>query len=79
MATQMLYAREGKITDQVKIAAEREHMEPEKLRQLIGQNTVFLANQPFSIIFAFKTWKEVEWYPDFSIALASDISKGILA
>ena len=36
MATQMLYAREGKITDQMKIAAEREHMEPEKLRQLIA-------------------------------------------
>ena len=42
MATQMLYAREGKITDQMKIAAEREHMEPEKLRQLIASGRAAL-------------------------------------
>lgn len=42
MATQMQLAREGKITDQMKIAAEREHITPEELRSGIASGRVVL-------------------------------------
>ena len=42
MATQMQKAREGKITDEMKLAAAREQMEPDRLRELIASGRVAL-------------------------------------
>ena len=42
MSTQMQKAREGKLTDEMKLVAAREHKTPEEIRELIATGRVVL-------------------------------------
>lgn len=42
MATQLEMAREGKITDEMKLVAEEEHIEAEVIRQRVAAGTVVI-------------------------------------